>query len=153
MRIGLHCFVKDHAKAKYERIYKVLIMKRGVRGITQYYSAFTKDEYIANDLEDEPWTSNIISGLHAVSSGRHVALGPGARGNSTSMEESSLYFPERTSTGWQKFWFDARNSNKKCIEGAFSNLVHHMQDHKVAIIIKNIATQSNPFTDCIGSWS
>ena len=119
-------------------------MKRGLRGRTKYYSAFTKDEYIANDLEDEPWTSNIISGLQSVSSGRHVALGPGARGNSSSMEESSLHFPEGTSTGWQNFWFDARNSNKKCIEGAFSNLLHHMQDHKVAIILKNIATQSNP---------
>ena len=153
VRIGLHCSVKHHAKPTYERIYRVFIMKWGLRGITQYCSAFTKDKYIAKDLADEPWTSNIISGLHTVSSGRHVALGPGARENSTSMEESALYSPERTSTGWQNFWFDAKKQYQvvywRCIlkfgpSYARSQSCHYPQEYRHTV---------QPITDCVNSWS
>ena len=97
-----------------------------------------------DDLRDEPWTSCRIDHLQNVSSGRAAVLGPGARGNSRSIENSELQSPDRTSMSWENYWYDARNSKKLCIEGAFSNLMHHMQDEKVAIFIKMIATISNP---------
>ena len=95
------------------------------------------------DLSDEPWIMRKLCQFQNVSSGRSIILGPGARGKNSSLAEIVPSSPEKSKLSLKNLWFDGRNKNKLCIDGAFANILHHMQDYKAAMFIKSISQLNN----------
>ena len=126
-----------------EPIFKLLIQKK-VGSSYSYYYVFTDDKYVMEDLGHEHWIIQQLCQVQNASSGRSIILGPGARGNNTSHSEVVPSSTKKSICSMKNFWFDGTNRNKLCIDGAFSNLLHHMEDYNSAMFIKSISHLNHP---------
>ena len=117
-----------------------------IRDTTQskmrYYYQFTQDDCLKFDLSHEPWILARLMQLHNVCSGRCITFGTGARTRSNVENETN---PSQIQIdSWKNFWFDIVNREKLCVDGAFGNILHHMQDHNTAMLLKRISSMTNP---------
>ena len=138
VRVALYSLDSDD-----DPIFKVLIQRKE-RSSTRYYYVFTRQKYVMQDLSDEPWIMQQLCQLQNASSGRSIILGPGARGNNSSHSELVPSSTKKSIWSMKNFWFDGTNKNKLCIDGAFANILHHMEDYNAAMFIKSISQLNHP---------